>query len=114
MIIAFVGQACLAFALLASILQAVLPDQYLSSRKLFLTLAGGQAFFVSFAFGLLVYAHATDQFALQSVMMHSHTDKPFLYKISGVWGNHEGSMLLWVLIYGADQFQFPSFSGGYM
>jgi len=32
--------------------------------------------------------------------MHSHSDKPLLYKITGVWGNHEGSILLWVLMMG--------------
>ncbi len=37
-------------------------------------------------------------FSLAVVMANSHTDKPMLYKISGVWGNHEGSLLLWVLI----------------
>ncbi|MFT6453032.1 MAG: cytochrome c-type biogenesis protein CcmF, partial [Halocynthiibacter sp.] len=37
-------------------------------------------------------------FSLRLVTLNSHTDKPMLYKISGVWGNHEGSMLLWVLI----------------
>lgn len=43
-------------------------------------------------------------FSLAVVVSNSHTDKPMLYKVSGVWGNHEGSLLLWVLIlavYGA-------------
>ena len=37
-------------------------------------------------------------FSLVNVIENSHSLKPFIYKISGVWGNHEGSMLLWVLI----------------
>jgi len=50
------------------------------------------------AFGALTYAFVYSDFSLRLVVANSHTDKPMLYKISGVWGNHEGSMLLWVLI----------------
>src|SRR6195952_1118223 len=53
---------------------------------------------VLFAFAALTYAHATSDFSVLNVVENSHTTKPFLYKLSGVWGNHEGSMLLWVLI----------------
>jgi cytochrome c-type biogenesis protein CcmF len=58
----------------------------------------GQLTFVIIAFGSLTYAFVTSDFSLQVVAANSHTTKPLLYKISGVWGNHEGSMLLWVLI----------------
>jgi len=50
------------------------------------------------AFGALMWAFVTSDFSLRLVVLNSHTDKPMLYKITGVWGNHEGSMLLWVLI----------------
>jgi len=50
------------------------------------------------AFAALTYAFVYSDFSLRLVVLNSHTDKPMLYKISGVWGNHEGSMLLWVLI----------------
>ncbi|MEM7570304.1 MAG: heme lyase CcmF/NrfE family subunit [Pseudomonadota bacterium] len=50
------------------------------------------------SFFALMYAYITSDFSLLNVAMNSHTDKPMLYKISGTWGNHEGSMLLWVLI----------------
>ena len=53
---------------------------------------------VALAFGALVYAHATSDFSVANVVENSHSTKPFLYKLTGVWGNHEGSMLLWVLI----------------
>jgi cytochrome c-type biogenesis protein CcmF len=43
-------------------------------------------------------AFVTSDFSVVLVYENSHTAKPMLYKISGVWGNHEGSMLLWVLI----------------
>jgi len=51
-----------------------------------------------FSFGALTYAFVTSDFSVSLVTGNSHTLKPMLYKISGVWGNHEGSLLLWVLI----------------
>ncbi len=56
------------------------------------------------AFGLLIFAFVRSDFSVVNVAEHSHTDKPLLYKISGAWGSHEGSMLLWctiLLVYGA-------------
>lgn len=50
------------------------------------------------AFGALTFAFVTSDFSLRLVVLNSHSAKPMLYKVSGVWGNHEGSMLLWVLI----------------
>ena len=57
-----------------------------------------QFLLVAFSFGALTWAFVTSDFSLRLVILNSHTDKPMLYKVSGVWGNHEGSMLLWVLI----------------
>ena len=50
------------------------------------------------SFFLLMYAHIISDFSLVNVFQNSHTTKPLIYKISGVWGNHEGSMLLWILV----------------
>ena len=50
------------------------------------------------AFAALTYAFVTSDFSVEVVAANSHTAKPLMYKISGVWANHEGSMLLWVLI----------------
>ncbi len=50
------------------------------------------------AFGVLMQAYIRSDFSVLNVTINSHVAKPLLYKISGVWGNHEGSMLLWVLI----------------
>ena len=50
------------------------------------------------SFGALTIAFVTSDFSVLLVYENSHTSKPLLYKISGVWGNHEGSMLLWVTI----------------
>ncbi len=50
------------------------------------------------AFGALTYAFVVSDFSLKTVALNSHSGKPLLYKVTGVWANHEGSMLLWVLM----------------
>ena len=57
-----------------------------------------QFFFVLTAFFSLMFAYVISDFSILNVYQNSHTAKPLLYKITGVWGNHEGSMLLWVLV----------------
>ena len=57
-----------------------------------------QFLLIAVSFGALTYAFVTSDFSLQLVTLNSHSLKPMLYKVSGVWGNHEGSVLLWVLI----------------
>ncbi|WP_132255006.1 heme lyase CcmF/NrfE family subunit [Methylobacterium segetis] len=98
-----VGHFALALALALSLVQAVMPiwaartgDPAL--RQVATPAALGAFACVLFAFAALTYAHATSDFSVQNVVENSHTTKPFLYKLSGVWGNHEGSMLLWILI----------------
>lgn len=53
---------------------------------------------VALAFAVLTVAYAQSDFSVANVWENSHSLKPFIYKITGTWGNHEGSMLLWVLI----------------
>ncbi|SEK34596.1 cytochrome c-type biogenesis protein CcmF [Roseovarius nanhaiticus] len=62
------------------------------------TAAGLQFLMVALSFAALTYAFVVSDFSLRLVTLNSHSAKPMLYKITGVWGNHEGSMLLWVLI----------------
>ena len=50
------------------------------------------------AFAALIHAFVTSDFSLRVVAANSHSLKPMIFKVSGTWGNHEGSMLLWVLI----------------
>jgi len=50
------------------------------------------------SFLMLIHSHVVSDFSVLNVFQNSHTTKPLLYKISGVWGNHEGSMLLWILV----------------
>ena len=57
-----------------------------------------QFLLVGAAFATLIQAFVTSDFSLKLAVEHSYSDKPLLYKITGVWGNHEGSMLLWILI----------------
>lgn len=98
-----VGHFALALALALSLVQAVMPVWAARSgdralRAVATPAALGAFACILFAFGALTYAHATSDFSVLNVVENSHTAKPFLYKLSGVWGNHEGSMLLWVLI----------------
>ena len=60
--------------------------------------ANAQFLLTAFAFAALVYAFVTSDFSVRLVVLNSHSAKPMLYKVTGVWGNHEGSMLLWVMI----------------
>ncbi len=97
------GHFAVILALITSLLQASLP--LIGARKniLSLMMAGRAAAFTSFflvvfGFFALMFSHVTDDFSVMNVVMYSHTQKPLLYKISGVWASHEGSMLLWVLI----------------
>ncbi len=61
-----------------------------SAPILFVLIAG--------SFAALIWAHVASDFSVTNVYENSHSAKPLLYKISGAWGNHEGSMLLWILI----------------
>jgi cytochrome c-type biogenesis protein CcmF len=84
------GQGLLAIALVLSSLQAV------GWQRRWVPLASLTCVFLAFV--VLITAHLTDDFCLLNVFAHSHQAKPWLYKLGGAWGNHEGSMLLWVLI----------------
>jgi Cytochrome c biogenesis factor len=57
-----------------------------------------QFFFVSLSFLGLVQSFISSDFSNETVFNHSHTTVPTFYKISGAWGNHEGSLLLWLLV----------------
>ena len=97
------GQLSLCFALALSLVMAVsglmgAQPSGLAARKLATSSAMGFLVFIALAFGTLTYAFIVSDFSIVAVASHSHTLKPLVYKISGVWGNHEGSMLLWVLV----------------
>src|SRR3954471_180456 len=97
------GQLALCFALALSLVMAIsglmgARATAFAARRTATSSALGLLVFVMLAFGVLTYAFVISDFSVMLVANHSHTLKPLIYKISGVWGNHEGSMLLWVLV----------------
>ena len=97
------GHFALVLALAVALVQTVLPAWGAQRRDVRLMHVAEPAAFcqlglIALAFAALTYAYVTSDFSVENVWANSHSDKPLLYKISGVWGNHEGSMLLWVLI----------------
>ncbi|WP_297322327.1 heme lyase CcmF/NrfE family subunit [uncultured Bartonella sp.] len=91
--------AALAVALFAAFIPAL--GVYRADRRLIdaaVPLAYLIFFLVLLSFVSLVHAYIVSDFSVLNVVQNSHSEKPLLYKISGVWGNHEGSMLLWVFI----------------
>lgn len=97
------GHFALILALGVAIVQAIVPlvgaqKGWTNWMAVAVPAATVQFLLVAFSFGALTYAFVTSDFSLQVVTLNSHSAKPMLYKVSGVWGNHEGSMLLWVLI----------------
>ena len=57
-----------------------------------------QFIFVLISFLSLIFSFIYSDFSNETVYNNSHTSKPLFYKISGTWGNHEGSLLLWLLV----------------
>src|SRR5690348_1168393 len=97
------GQFALCFALALAFVQAgagLLASRPDKARAAAMANAAAFGFlvFTALAFATLVYAFVTSDFSVSVVAQNSHTTKPLIYKITGVWGNHEGSMVLWVLV----------------
>jgi cytochrome c-type biogenesis protein CcmF len=102
-VIAETGHYALVLALALALIQSTVPmlgarlgDAALMNVARSAALA--QLVFVAASFAALVTLHVTSDFSVVNVFENSHSLKPLVYKITGVWGNHEGSMLLWVLI----------------
>ncbi|APZ54339.1 Cytochrome c heme lyase subunit CcmF [Salipiger abyssi] len=97
------GHFALILAFLVACVQAVVPMVGAQKRwpgwmAVAEPAATAQFLLTALSFAALTHAFITSDFSLRVVVQNSHSAKPMLYKISGVWGNHEGSMLLWVLI----------------
>lgn len=97
------GHFALILALFVALMQGVVPLIGAHQRRTSWMAVAEPAAYVqfiltAFSFGVLTWAFVTSDFSLSLVVQNSHTDKPMLYKVTGVWGNHEGSVLLWVLI----------------
>jgi len=105
-VIVELGHFALILALLVAMLQTAVPawGAYRGDAGLMqvaMPAAICQLAMLTLAFVALVHAYATSDFSVENVYANSHSAKPLIYKISGAWGNHEGSMLLWVLILAA-------------
>lgn len=97
------GHFALVLALALSLVQSVLPVLGARTGSIRLMDTGpatavATLALLGLAFGALTSAYVTSDFSVLNVVQNSHSLKPMVYKITGVWGNHEGSMLLWVLI----------------
>ena len=97
------GHLALVLAFAVALVQAVVPmvgaaRGWSDWMRVATPAALAQFALTLFAFGALMRAFATSDFSVALVANNSHSAKPLIYKLSGTWGNHEGSMLLWVLI----------------
>jgi len=97
------GQFALALALPVALIQSFVPligaarnnaGWMAVAKPAALALFG----LVAFAFAALMHAFIVSDFSVSAVYQYSHTAKPLFYKVAGVWGNHEGSMVLWIAI----------------
>jgi cytochrome c-type biogenesis protein CcmF len=97
------GHFAMILALLLAVVQGTLPiigaakgmREWMAVAR---PAAFGQAFFVAFAWGCLVYSFVTSDFSVINVATNSNTLLPVEYKVAASWGSHEGSLLLWVLM----------------
>jgi cytochrome c-type biogenesis protein CcmF len=97
------GHFSLVLALFLGLIQGTVP--VFGARRndsLLMSVAGttaiGQFCFVALSFAALVACYVQSDFSVETVFENSHSAMPLIYKITSAWGNHEGSMLLWVLI----------------
>ena len=101
--IAEIGHFALVLALALALMQSVLPligaHRGEPAMMRFADMSAPLQFMLVLgSFLALMYAFVTSDFSVVNVYQNSHSAKPMIYKIAGVWGNHEGSMLLWILI----------------
>jgi cytochrome c-type biogenesis protein CcmF len=100
-----IGHFALILALVVALIQALAPlaGNFTHDARL-MALArpatAAQSICVALAFACLAHAFANDDFTVRYVAEHSNTTLPRMYKLTAVWGGHEGSMLLWVTILG--------------
>jgi len=110
------GQFALALALAVALIQAIVPiagaargdATWMAVAR---PAAQAQALLVAFAFGCLTYSFVTNDWSVAYVAEHSNSALPLHYRIAGVWGGHEGSLLLWTLMLGVWMTAVSFFSG---
>jgi cytochrome c-type biogenesis protein CcmF len=102
--IAEAGHAALWLAAALALLQLALAlagDRFGELRRLIVPVAVAQGLLAIFAFAALVTLFLRTDTSVALVVSSSHSDKPWIYRLTGTWGNHEGSMLLWVMVLAA-------------
>ena len=97
------GHFCLILALFVALIQSTVPLVGAARRHVGWMATGRTCAIAAFllialSMAALMHAYIVSDFSVVNVAENSHTDKPLLYKVSGVWGNHEGSMMLWVFM----------------
>ena len=103
MIISNIGFSSLFLGLISSLIvfscsvANVKKNSISLSKKIYQFLTT-QFFFVIIGFFILLYSFLISDFSNETVYNNSHSTKPIFYKITGLWGNHEGSLLLWLLV----------------
>ena len=112
-----IGQFALILALSLAVCQAVLPlvgahRGDAAMMGVARTAATGHFLFVAVAFACLTWAFVNDDFSVLYVANHSQLALPTVYKVSAVWGAHEGSLLLWILLLVAWTVAVARFSSG--
>ena len=98
-----IGHFALALALGVAVIQTVVPLWGVARQDPVLASVGPAAaiacfLLVALAFGSLMFSYVASDFSVENVASKSHSAQPLIFKLTSVWGNHEGSMLLWVLI----------------
>ncbi|HQZ02934.1 MAG TPA: heme lyase CcmF/NrfE family subunit [Thauera sp.] len=96
------GHFALVLALVLALVQAVVPMIGANRNRFALMAVGrpaaqGQFFFILVSYVCLTWAFIQSDFSVQLAASNSHSATPLMYKITGVWGNHEGSLLLWAM-----------------
>ena len=115
--IAELGHFALALALALAAVQAAVPLAGAARRDRALMAvarpaAAAQFAAIALAYAALTHGYVVSDFTVANVAGNSHSLKPMLYKVTGVWGNHEGSMVLWVLILSAFGLALALFGNG--
>ncbi len=97
------GTFCLVLAMCVALAQSILPIAGTVRNRQSWMMFGRTAAYVQWAlvvasYGILTYAFYINDFSIEYVARTSNLDQPLMYRLSGVWGGHEGSLLLWILM----------------
>ena len=101
-----IGFICLSLSVLTNLFLIISSLFFNKNILRFYLLVRASSIFTITSFFALMYAYIISDFSNFNVFQNSHSNKPLIYKISGTWGNHEGSMLLWISILSLYAFLF--------